>query len=73
MHPLAEVVMGLLNAGLTLEFLHEHDSVPWQMFTTLVDDGTGNGQWRQYRWPDRPWLPLSYSLRARRAVAPDAA
>jgi SAM-dependent methyltransferase len=59
MHPLAEVVMGLLNAGLTLDFLHEHDSVPWKMFASLVDDGTG-----EYRWPDRPWLPLSYSLRA---------
>jgi SAM-dependent methyltransferase len=66
MHPLAEVVMALLDAGLTLEFLHEHDRVPWKMFSSLVDDGTGDGQWTQFRWPDRPWLPLSYSLRARK-------
>lgn len=59
MHPLAEVVMALLNAGLRLEFLHEHDHVPWKMFSSLVDNGAG-----EYRWPDRPWLPLSYSLRA---------
>jgi SAM-dependent methyltransferase len=64
MHPLAEVVMGLLNAGLTLDFLHEHDHVPWQMFASLVNDGTG-----EYRWPDRPWLPLAYSLRASRPIA----
>jgi SAM-dependent methyltransferase len=61
MHPLAEVVTALLRAGLTLEFLHEHATVPWKMFNCLVDDGAG-----EYRWPDRPWLPLSYSLRARK-------
>lgn len=66
MHPLAEVVMALLRAGLTLEFLHEHATAAWRMFSCLVEDG-GDGQWRQYRWPDKPWLPLSYSLRARRA------
>jgi SAM-dependent methyltransferase len=61
MHPLSEVVTALLRAGLTLEFLHEHATVPWKMFNCLVDDGTG-----EYRWPDHPWLPLSYSLRARK-------
>jgi SAM-dependent methyltransferase len=61
MHPLADVLMALMNAGLRLEFLHEHDHVPWKMFSSLVDDGDG-----EYRWPDRPWLPLSYSLRARK-------
>jgi SAM-dependent methyltransferase len=64
MHPLGQVVTALLSAGLTLEFLHEHAAVPWQMFSCLVDDG-GCG----YHWPDKPWLPLSYSLRARRALA----
>jgi len=58
------VVMALINAGLVLDFLHEHDSVTWKMFASLVDDRTGEGQWRNYRWPDRPWLPLAYSLRA---------
>jgi SAM-dependent methyltransferase len=65
MHPLGQVVTALLSAGLTLEFLHEHAVVPWQMFSCLVDDG-GHG----YRWPDKPWLPLSYSLRARRPFRP---
>jgi hypothetical protein len=30
------------------------------MFDTLVDDGRGG-----YRWPDKPWLPLAFSLQAR--------
>jgi SAM-dependent methyltransferase len=60
-HPLAEVVTALLDAGLALRWLHEHDSVPWRMFKVLVQDAGG-----MYRWPERPWLPLAYSLRAER-------
>jgi SAM-dependent methyltransferase len=60
-HPLADIVAGLIDAGLRLEWLHEHDSVPWRMFEMLVEDAHG-----MYRWPDRPWLPLAFSLRARR-------
>ena len=44
-----------------LEWLHEHDAVTWQMFATLVE-----GQDGLYRWADKPWLPLSFSLRATR-------
>lgn len=59
LHPLSDVFMGLIGAGLRIERFHEHDSIVWQMFTHLVkrDD-------RAHVWPDRPWLPLSYSLRA---------
>ncbi len=60
-HPLGSVVSALIDAGLTLRWLHEHDSVPWKMFDLMVKDADG-----MYRWPDRPWLPLSYSLRAER-------
>lgn len=60
-HPVADVVTGLIEAGLTLDWLHEHDSVPWRMFTSLRRDADG-----MFRWPDRPWLPLSFSLRASR-------
>jgi hypothetical protein len=31
------------------------------MFEILVKDPTG-----LYRWPDKPWLPLSFSLAATR-------
>ena len=59
MHPLGDVVTALIDAGLVLRFLHEHDAVPWAMFGCLVRAEDG-----MYRWPDRPWLPLSYSLAA---------
>ena len=62
MHPLGSTVTALLDAGLRLEWLHEHDAVTWQMFAALVE-----GQDGLFRWPDKPWLPLSFSLRAVRA------
>lgn len=61
MHPLGSTVTALLDAGLRLEWLHEHDAITWQMFANLVE-----GQDGLYRWPDKPWLPLSFSLRAAR-------
>jgi len=63
MHPLGEVVTALIEAGLTLRWLHEHDAVPWRMFKLLVEGADG-----LYRWPDKPWLPLGFSLRAERPV-----
>jgi SAM-dependent methyltransferase len=61
-HPLGDIVTGLIKAGLRLDWLHEHDSVTWHMFQQLVEDD-GAGQWR---WPDKPWLPLAFSLQATR-------
>jgi SAM-dependent methyltransferase len=58
-HPLSTVVSELIASGLTLSWLHEHDSVPWRMFEMLVEDAEG-----QYRWPNNAWLPLSFSLKA---------
>ena len=63
-HPLGKIVTSLIDAGLALEYLHEHASVTWRMFNCLVDDGRGG-----YRWPDKPWLPLAFSLMARRPVS----
>ena len=57
LHPLGAVASALVEAGLALVSLHEHDAVPWKMFDRLVGDEEG-----LYRWPDRPWLPLSYAL-----------
>jgi len=57
MHPISEVITALIDAGLTLTWFHEHDSIPWKMFEVLVKDEHG-----MYRWPDKPWLPLAYSL-----------
>ena len=58
-HPISDIVMGLIGAGLRLDRFLEHDTVRWPMFDCLVPDGTGG-----YRWPDKLWLPLSYSLPA---------
>ncbi len=68
MHPLSEITGGLLAAGLTLRWLHEHAATEWKMFNQL-----SQGPDRLYRWPDKPWLPLAFSLKAERgAFAPIA-
>jgi SAM-dependent methyltransferase len=59
MHPLGETVTNLMDAGLRIDFLHEHYGVPWQMFAELVPGEDG-----MLTWPDRKWLPLSMSLAA---------
>ncbi|MQT13099.1 class I SAM-dependent methyltransferase [Segnochrobactrum spirostomi] len=63
-HPLGAVVTALIAAGLRIEFLHEHPKVTWQMFAELVEDADG-----LFGWPDAPWLPLAYSLSARKPAA----
>ncbi len=60
-HPLGDVLGALLGAGLRLDRFEEHDAVTWRMFQCLV-----RGADRLWRWPDQPWLPLSYSLVATR-------
>lgn len=60
-HTLADILNALAAAGLSLDWLHEHDGVPWRMFACLVE-----GPDRLFRFADRPWLPLSYSLSATR-------
>jgi hypothetical protein len=60
-HPLGETVSSLLAAGLSLDWLHEHEGVTWRMFRSLVEGDDGI-----FRWPDRHWLPLAFSLKATR-------
>lgn len=67
MHPLSEVMASLRHAGLVLDWLHEHPRVTWRMFRALVADPDG-----LFTWPDRPWLPLAYSLAARKGDRPPA-
>lgn len=61
LHSLASVVGGLLEAGLQLDWLHEHAQVPWRMFESLVERDDGD-----WHWPDKQWLPLALSLQATR-------
>ena len=59
-HPLSDIIGGLLEAGLHLDFLHEHERLPWRYFP-MMEEAEDWG----YRLPDgHPPLPLSFSLRA---------
>lgn len=61
MHPLGETLTALVDAGLGIDFVSEHDAVPWQMFSVL--EPRGDGLWG---WPGTSWLPLGMSLGATR-------
>ena len=59
LHPLSDTLTGLIEAGLRIDQFREHDSIVWKSFTNLVERAPG-----KYVWPDKAWLPLSFSLRA---------
>jgi SAM-dependent methyltransferase len=60
-HGLGEIVSALLDEGLRLTMLVEHDSVPWEAFPGHMERLEG-GEWRL---ADRPWrLPHTYTLQA---------
>jgi hypothetical protein len=59
LHPLSDVIMALIDAGLRIDRFHEHDSIVWQLFAHLRQRAP-----TEHVWPDEPWLPLAYSLRA---------
>jgi SAM-dependent methyltransferase len=66
-HGLGEIVTALLDQGLELTGLVEHDSVPWDALPGLMEELPG-GEWRLV---DRPWrLPHTYTLQAVRPVTP---
>jgi SAM-dependent methyltransferase len=60
-HPLSAIITGLIEAGLQLEFLHEHERLPWKLFPSMRPDGD-----RMFRLPETAVpIPLSFSLMAR--------
>ena len=60
-HGIGEIVSALLEAGMELTSLVEHDSVPWDALPGMMD-ALPNGE---FRLSDRPWrLPHSYTLQA---------
>jgi len=60
-HPLSAIITGLIEAGLQLEFLHEHERLPWKLFASMEPDGD-----RMFRLPETAVpIPLSFSLMAR--------
>ena len=62
-HGLGEIVTALMDAGLTITALAEHDSVPWEALPGQMTLGPG-GEWRLSERPER--LACSYTLQARR-------
>ncbi len=60
-HGLGEIVTAILDAGLQLTMLVEHDSVPWNaLYERMRRDD--DGEWRLVENGER--LPLSYTLQA---------
>lgn len=60
-HGIGETVTGLLEAGMELTMLLEHDSVPWEALPGQMT----RTELREWRLTDRPWrLPHSYTLQA---------
>lgn len=62
-HPLSDIVTALLAAGLRLDYLHEHEMIPWRRLPMMVpvDD-------RMFRLPDgQVRMPLGFSLKAWKA------
>jgi len=72
-HGLGEIVSAVVEAGLRIEFVHEHREVPWQALPWMEPIGPGttsaDGRYqsnRMWRLPDaqRDLAPLMYSLLA---------
>ena len=65
-HGLGEIVTALLEAGMTITGLVEHDSVPWNALPGLMEQVEEKfGEWRLIDQPER--LPHSYTLQAVKA------
>jgi SAM-dependent methyltransferase len=60
-HGLGEIVTALLDAGLMITGLVEHDTVPWLALPGKMTDA-GGGEWRLTDNPAR--LPCTYTLQA---------
>jgi SAM-dependent methyltransferase len=59
-HPLSDIICGLIDHGLRIDFLHEHETVPWRMFPMMTAVGDG-----MYGLPEGyPRIRLSFSLKA---------
>lgn len=60
-HGLGEIVTALLDAGMELTALTEHDSVPWQALPRRMEQLAD----KEWRIADRPWrVAHSYTLQA---------
>ncbi|MCB0913804.1 MAG: class I SAM-dependent methyltransferase [Propionibacteriaceae bacterium] len=61
-HGIGEIVTAVLDAGLRLTSLTEHDSTPWEAFDGLMDLDEATGEYRLRERPER--LPATFTLTA---------
>lgn len=66
-HGLAEIVTAVLDAGLVLTGLVEHDSVPWEALPGMMALDPQDGEYRLAERPER--FPASFTLMAGKPVA----
>jgi SAM-dependent methyltransferase len=60
-HGLAEIITAVMDAGLRLVAIEEHDTVPWNPLAAAMED-VGEGEHRLREAPER--LPATYTLQA---------
>lgn len=64
LHPPIEIAQAMIDAGLVIELMREHEVLVWQAFPLMVRADSNRG----WRLPDgHPRLPLSFSIKARRS------
>jgi SAM-dependent methyltransferase len=61
-HGLGEIITALIDAGLAITGLVEHNSVPWDALPGKMELAGDPAEWRLAQAPDR--LPHSYTLQA---------
>ena len=62
-HGIGETTMALLDTGMSLELLVEHDSAPWEALGGKLTEDE-HGEWRLKHGRER--LPMTYTLLARK-------
>jgi SAM-dependent methyltransferase len=63
-HSLGEVLSALVNAGLAIDFVHEHEEIPWMMFSNMVPANEKG----MFRLPDgHVRLPMAWSILAHKS------
>jgi len=63
-HPLSDIINGVIGAGLRLDWLHEHEHLAWQFAPIMVP---AEGKRRMWQLPKGfPRLPLAFSIQATR-------
>lgn len=66
-HPISEIVTALMQAGLTLDWLNEHELLPYRLFPMMVPTESRG----LFRLPDnQPRLALAFSQGLQAGLSP---